>query len=122
MAYVIYPQGKTGVPCPPLFALVPPSCEISGRVGLLSGELLWIPIPDLAVCPGVSKGLGRGEGFACTWSCTSRLPEYVDPGAIFPLRAMDAYPVRRRPGHPDAPVCGPHQCDGDPTLDVSARP
>ena len=35
---------------------------------------------------------------------------------------MDADFVRRNPGPPDAPVCGLHQSDGDPTLDVSARP
>ena len=28
----------------------------------------------------------------------------------------------RHPGTPDAPVCGRYQSDGNPTLDVSARP
>ena len=73
--YVICPQGGAGVTCPPLFALVAPSCEISYHVQLLSRYLLWIPVPDLAVCPGMSKGLGRGEGFAWTWVPTARLPE-----------------------------------------------
>ena len=35
---------------------------------------------------------------------------------------MDANLVRRNPGPPDAPVCGPYQSYGDPTLYVSARP
>ena len=30
--------------------------------------------------------------------------------------------VLQHPVPPDAPVCGPHQIDGDPTPDVSARP
>ena len=50
------------------------------------------------------------------------LPEDVDPGGVFPLQAMYTNLVRRHPGPPDAPVCGPHQSDGDPTIDVSARP
>ena len=63
LAYVLYPQGGTGLPCPPLFALVHPSCALSVHVQLLSGSLLWIHVPALAVFPGMSKGLGRGEGF-----------------------------------------------------------
>ena len=51
----------------------------------------------------------------------AHLPKDVDPSAVFSLRAMDTNFVRRHPGPPDAPVCGPHKCDGDPTLDVSAR-
>ena len=38
--FVIYPQEGTGVPCPPLFALVAPSCEFSGHIQLISGALL----------------------------------------------------------------------------------
>ena len=30
--------------------------------------------------------------------------------------------MRRNPVPPDAPVCGPHQSDVEPTLDVSAHP
>ena len=30
--------------------------------------------------------------------------------------------MRQHPGSPDAPVCGPHQIYGNPTLDVPARP
>ena len=69
----------------------------------------------------MAKGLGRGEGFAWTWDLSARLPEEVDPGAVLPLQAMDANLVIRNPGTPDAPVCGPHQSDDDPNLDVSAR-
>ena len=35
---------------------------------------------------------------------------------------MDPNFVRRHPGPPDTLVCGPHQSDGDPTIDVSAHP
>ena len=51
-----------------------------------------------------------------------RLPEKVDPGAVFPLRALVTNFVHRHPGTPDTPVCGLHQSDGDPTLDISAGP
>ena len=50
------------------------------------------------------------------------LPKEVDPGAVFPLLVLDANLVRRHAGPPDAPVCGLHQSDDDPTLDVAARP
>ena len=75
MAYVLYLQGGKGAPYPPLFALVAPYCALSGHVQLLAGSLLCIPVPDLAICPGMSKDLGRGEGFAWTCGCTARLNE-----------------------------------------------
>ena len=51
-----------------------------------------------------------------------RLPEEVETGSVFPLRVLDANLVRRHHGPPDAPVCGLHQSDGNPTLYVSSRP
>ena len=63
---------------------------------------------------GARASLGQG----ISW----RLPEEVDPGSIFPLWAVGANIVRRNLGPMDAPVCGPHQCDGDLTLDVSVLP
>ena len=89
---------------------------------MIVGDVLWISVPDLAVCLGMSKGLGWGEGFDCTWFLLAHLPEEVDPRAVFPLRLLDLYPMRRHPGPPDAPVFGPHQSDSEPNLDVSARP
>ena len=89
---------------------------------MLTGGLLWIPVPAEAVCTGMAKRLGRGEGVSCIWDLLDRLPKEVDPVAVFPLHMMDANPVRWTLYPPDAPVCGPHQSDGDPTLDVSARP
>ena len=50
------------------------------------------------------------------------LPEQVDPSAGLPLQELYAGIVRRQPGPPYAPLCGLHQSDGNPTLDVSARP
>ena len=70
----------------------------------------------------MSKWLGRGEGFAWTWDLLVLLPEEVDPNAVFPMRALEAYVVHRQLGPPDAPVCVPQQSDGDPTLDISSRP
>ena len=52
----------------------------------------------------------------------SRLSEQVEPGAFLPLQAMYADLVWRHLGSLDAPVCGPHQSDGNPDLDVSALP
>ena len=69
----------------------------------------------------MSKGLGWDEGVAWIWYILEHLPEKVDTGAVFPLRVLYANLVRRHPVPPDALVCGPHQSDGDPTLDVSAR-
>ena len=51
-----------------------------------------------------------------------RLPEEVERGAVFPLWDMDTNFVHRHPEPPDTRVCGPHQSDGGPTLDVSAHP
>ena len=38
------------------------------------------------------------------------------------MQELDTNLVRRHPGPPDAPMCGLHQSDGAPTLDVSASP
>ena len=46
----------------------------------------------------MSKGLGQVEGFAWTWGTTERLPEYVGPSSVLPMREMDAYPVHQHPG------------------------
>ena len=70
----------------------------------------------------MAKGLGRDEGFYWTGDLKTRLHEEVDPGALFSLRALDTNIVNRNPGSSDAPVCGPHQSDGDPNLHVSTLP
>ena len=66
--------------------------------------------------------LGRGVGFNWPWYLLARLPEEVEPGAVFPLQALDANFVRRHPRTLDAPMFGPHKSDDNPTLDVSTRP
>ena len=53
---------------------------------------------------------------------SARLLEEVEPGAVLPLQALDTNFVRRDPGPPDALVFDPYQIDGNPTLDVPARP
>ena len=70
----------------------------------------------------MDEKLGRGEGVAWLWDLLARLPEEVEPGAILPLQALDANLMHWHPGPPDAPVCGPHQSDGNRTLDVYTRP
>ena len=77
---------------------------------------------DYSVCPGMAKVLGRGEGLSWPGNLSTCLPEEVEPGSVFPLQELDANLVLRHPGPPDAPLCGPHQSDGDPNIDVSARP
>ena len=64
----------------------------------------------------------RGGRLSWPGDLSAGLPEEVEPGAVFPLRALDANLVRRHPGPLDAPVYGPHQNDGDPTFDESAHP
>ena len=66
----------------------------------------------------MAKGLGLGKGFYWLWDISARLPEEVDLLAFFPLKVLDAYIVRQHIGPPDAPMCGPHQSDGDPTLEI----
>ena len=88
----------------------------------LLGSSLRIPVPASDICSGVVQGLGWGGGFDWAWVPLAHLPEEVDPRAVFPLRLLDLYPMRRHPGPPDAPVFGPHQSDSEPNLDVSARP
>ena len=75
-----------------------------------------------AVSPDVTKLFGRGGGFTWSGDIAARLPEEVYPRSVLPLRALDSDIVRQHPGPLDAPVCGPHKSDGNPTLDVSARP
>ena len=98
MDYVLYFQGREGLPCLSLVALVVASCAISGYVQMIYGALLWILLLDLAFLPWMWKGLGRGEGFAWTWGHMARLPKYFDPGAVFSLRVLEAYTVHRYPG------------------------
>ena len=89
---------------------------------MLAVALLWIPVPDLAVITDMANVLGQGEGFSWYGYLSARLTEDVDTGAVFPLRDLDPNIVCRHPGPLDALVCGPHQSDGDLTLDVSTRP
>ena len=70
----------------------------------------------------MEKGLGLGEKLFWPRYLSVRLPGDIDPGAVFPLRAMGTNLVRRNPGPTDAPMCGPHESDCYPTLDVSTRP
>ena len=70
----------------------------------------------------MDKGLGQGEGVACLWDISARLPEEVETGAAFPLQAMENNLVRQHLGPLDALVWGPHKSDCNPTLDISACP
>ena len=63
-----------------------------------------------------------GCKFARSRVLPARLSEKFDPNAVLPLQAMYADLMFLHPGPPDAQVCGPHQSDGNHTLDASARP
>ena len=52
----------------------------------------------------------------------TRLYEQVDLLAVLLLQALHADLMWCPPGPLDAPICGPHQSDGNPTIDISARP
>ena len=56
----------------------------------------------------------------CVW-CFPFLPEQGQSRPIFPLRSLHTDSVCRYPRTSDAPVGGSHQCDGNPTRDVSTR-
>ena len=49
------------------------------------------------------------------------LPEEVEPGSVFSLRALDANLVHWHSEPLDTLVCGLYQSDGYPTIDLSAR-
>ena len=112
---VLYPRGGGGVPCPSLFDVVGPFCVLSGTICLilLSFWVLCRISPSspiyLRVWAGWRFCLFLGSLGALTWTDWAR-------------RWMYAYIVSRQPGPPDAPVCGPHQSDGDPSLEVSKHP
>ena len=66
--------------------------------------------------------LGQSEDIVHHLEISARLPEEFDYGAVIQLQALETNFVRRHPGLPDAPGCGPHQSGGNPTLDVSTCP
>ena len=73
------------------------------------------------------SGLKRSWGdpgwkFFWVWGLPARLLEEVKSGSVLPLRALHTDPMFRHPGTLDVPVCGPHQSDGNRTLNVSIHP
>ena len=89
---------------------------------------LIVYVRPSACCVGLGRQarcscvVGRSGVFARSGDIPAHLYEQVEPGAVLPLRVMYGDLVRRKPGPPDAPVCGPHQNYGNPTLDVSEFP
>ena len=53
--------------------------------------------------------------------CVGRLAEKLQSSPVFPLQSLHTDFVCRCPWSSDTPVCGLHQSDGNPTLDVSTR-
>ena len=70
----------------------------------------------------MDKEIGQGQGFSWPGDILAQLPEEVEPGSVFPLQLPENNLVRWHPETPNEPVCGPNQSDGDPTIDVYARP
>ena len=60
-----------------------------------------------------------GGGLVCGGG--ARLPEKRQSGLVFLLQSLHTYFVCRHPWPSDALVCGPHQSDCNPTIDVSTR-
>ena len=87
-------RGGVGASCPPLCAVVDPYCSIFGILCVTGCKPVVLCKPPVPART-VSTGMPKG---------------------------LDTNRVHRHPGPPDAPVCGPHQIDVDPTRDVSARP
>ena len=78
----------------------------------------WIrPSYPIYIC-----GVVRGGSWAGCGVFPERLSEQVGPRAVLPLRELNDDIMCRQPRPPDALVCGPHQSDGNPTFDISARP
>ena len=53
--------------------------------------------------------------------CVERLPEQRESSPVVPLRSLHTDFVCRHPWPLETRVCGPHQSDGNPNLDVSTR-
>ena len=76
-----------------------------------------------AFCPMMAnRVLGHIEDIFRSLDILARLPEQVDPGAVLSLQELDTNYVLQHHRPPDAPVCGQYQSDGNPTIEVSARP
>ena len=111
---------------------VPPQCWMFKR-RLLPGSCVhplgwplcrrW-PLFIIGLTPrGPTAEVGRvlvgwGENLICG---VERLPEQRQAGPDFPLRSLHTDFLCRHLWPSDAPVCGPHQSDCNPTLDVSTR-
>ena len=91
-------------------------------VRMLASDPVQIPAPDKDVCTGMAKGQGQSEDVVWYQDLLTRLPEEVYLGTVFLLQALDSNLVIRNHGPPDAPVCGPHQIDGNPIIDLSVLP
>ena len=111
-------KGGAGVSCNLLCAFMDPS--YSRSIPFCIGG---IPVQSKAFCPMMAnRVLGHIEDIFRSLDILARLPEQVDPGAVLSLQELDTNYVLQHHRPPDAPVCGQYQSDGNPTIEVSARP
>ena len=112
------------VPCTTLSERVGPSFALFGHVCTTSFFLVLYLLLLFRIRPSgpIYLRVGRGRGFARYGYLLAHQYEQIKRGVILPLQAMYADIVRWHPGPPDAMVCGLHQSDGNPTLDVNANP
>ena len=117
-----FPQKGTSVPCTPLCSFVDHSFYAFGRDLLLAGalfkdlysgfgRLIW---GGWGIGMGWRLWLGLGSPGALTWIGLDR--------CLLPTTGVECLSLRWNPGPLDAPVCGLHQIDGNPTLDIYTRP
>ena len=122
--YFIYFIGETGEPWPSLTVVGGLSCARFGQFRL-TGCLLGLTVSLLSrLMPSGPTSMwggagGGSSGLGVFLACLSEEVEYC---SILPLWSLHADPVFWHPGPPDVPVCGSHQSDVNPTIDVSARP
>ena len=120
-------QGGQVNPAPTLLVIDGPSCAQSGRISSI-GRLLVITfyfsvsVLFLAIRPDIFVRWFGVEVYQGLGFYPSRLQEEVKSSAVLPMRELYADPMFRHPGPLDAPVCGPHQSDGNTNLDVYAYP
>ena len=97
------------------------SCRDRVALCCLRGPAVMSLVPSSAIvnpCCDSVRGVCRG---GVVYGGGARLPKQCQAGPVFPLRSLHTDLVRRHPWPSDVPVCGRHQSDCDPTLDISAR-
>ena len=95
----MFSQVGTGVPCPPFLDVVAPFYPVSLCF------MWWLVVVSFFM-----SGIRVNEEGLWILGSLARLPEWVNPCAIFPLWPLHTDPLLRHPGSPYAVVGVAHQC------------